>query len=152
MLRFVIGHSDHAAQEAEMNREIEDNGAFLRLPVKASAYHHRLGCQCQGVPSPWALLVVVGCRGKGVFSTLQEAYLSLTKKTLVFLQEVTQHYDADYIIKVDDDVFLRVDRVPTVIAQWKEGKAGLVSASSYPMFEDRAVTGHPGSINAFCGS
>ena len=40
MLRFVIGHSDSAAQEAEMNREIEDNGAFLRLPVKASACHH----------------------------------------------------------------------------------------------------------------
>ena len=128
MLRFVIGHSDNEAQEAQMNREIEDNGAFLRLPVKASAYHHRLGCPCQrvpGLPTP-ALLAFVECRGKGVFLRLQEAYLSLTKKTLVFLQEVTQHYDADYIIKVDDDVFLRVDRVPTVIAQWKEGKAGLV--------------------------
>ena len=31
---------------------------------------------------------------------MQEAYLSLTTKTLVFLQHVTQQYEADFIMKV----------------------------------------------------
>lgn len=55
---------------------------------------------------------------------LQEAYLSLTRKTLVFLQEVTLQFDADYIVKVDDDVYMRVDRLPLAINQWKEFGAG----------------------------
>lgn len=55
---------------------------------------------------------------------LQEAYLSLTKKTLVFLQHVTAEYEADYVVKVDDDVYLRIDRLPHAIVQWKEDKAG----------------------------
>ena len=33
-------------------------------------------------------------------SLLQEAYLSLTTKTLVFLQHITQNYEADFIMKV----------------------------------------------------
>ena len=34
------------------------------------------------------------------FLLMQEAYLSLTTKTLVFLQHVTQQYEADFIMKV----------------------------------------------------
>ena len=34
MFRFVVGHSEDALQEAEMGREIAENGAFLRLPVQ----------------------------------------------------------------------------------------------------------------------
>jgi len=34
MFRFVVGHSEDAVQEAEMGREILENGAFLRLPVQ----------------------------------------------------------------------------------------------------------------------
>lgn len=55
--------------------------------------------------------------------------MSLTKKTLVFLQQVTAQYQADYVVKVDDDVYLRVDRLPFAIAQWKRGKAGGLSVS-----------------------
>ena len=36
MFRFVVGHSEDAMQEAEMGREIAENGAFLRLPVQVA--------------------------------------------------------------------------------------------------------------------
>jgi len=60
---------------------------------------------------------------------LQEAYLSLTTKTLVFLQHVTQQYEADFIMKVDDDVYLRTDRLPHVMGQWKHHGAGPASVN-----------------------
>ena len=50
--------------------------------------------------------------------------MSLTRKTLVFLQYVFERYDADYIVKVDDDVYLRTDRLPHILNQWKLHGAG----------------------------
>jgi hypothetical protein len=64
------------------------------------------------------------------WSNLQEAYLSLTTKTLVFLQHVTQQYEADFIMKVDDDVYLRTDRLPHVMDQWKRHGAGPASQNA----------------------
>ena len=56
--------------------------------------------------------------------TLQEAYASLTTKTLVFLQLVISQFDAEYIVKVDDDVYLRTERLPYAMAQWSKHGAG----------------------------
>lgn len=50
--------------------------------------------------------------------------MSLTRKTLVFLQYVFERYDAEYIVKVDDDVYLRTDRLPHILSQWKLHGAG----------------------------
>ena len=60
----------------------------------------------------------------------QEAYLDLAKKTLAFFSTATRLYDADYIIKVDDDVFLRLDRVPAVLRQWADLGAGACSEAN----------------------
>ena len=49
---------------------------------------------------------------------LQEGYLSLANKTLSFFRLVAEQYDAQYIIKADDDVYLRLDRVPSAVRQW----------------------------------
>ena len=57
---------------------------------------------------------------------LQEAYASLTTKTLVFLQLITSQFDAEYIFKVDDDVYLRTDRLPHAMAQWTKHGAGAI--------------------------
>ena len=51
---------------------------------------------------------------------LEESYLNLTNKTLTFFKTVVRQYDPQYIIKVDDDVYLRVDRVPAAVAQWRD--------------------------------
>ena len=56
---------------------------------------------------------------------MQEAYTSLTDKTLEFLRTATKLYDVRYIVKVDDDVFLRVDRLPHAFKQWDEIHAGV---------------------------
>jgi hypothetical protein len=50
---------------------------------------------------------------------LQEEYQSLTNKTLTFFRHVAQTYDADYIIKLDDDVYARLDRLGAAVAQWR---------------------------------
>ncbi|GAB4819945.1 hypothetical protein N2152v2_006991 [Parachlorella kessleri] len=57
---------------------------------------------------------------------VQEAYLSLANKTLMFLSEAARRYDAQYIVKVDDDVYLRLDRIPHAISQWRDIHADYV--------------------------
>ena len=54
----------------------------------------------------------------------QEAYLSLTQKTLAFLRMASDTWDAQYIIKADDDIYLRLDRVPAAVKQWRDVHAG----------------------------
>lgn len=48
---------------------------------------------------------------------LTEGYAGLPAKTLLFLRAVTEQYDPQYIVKVDDDVYLRLDRLPVAAAQ-----------------------------------
>lgn len=60
---------------------------------------------------------------------LQEAYLDLAKKSLAFFSAVTRLFDADYIIKVDDDVYFRLPHTPHIVRQWKELGAGADSDS-----------------------
>lgn len=61
----------------------------------------------------------------------QEAYLDLAKKTLAFFSAVTALHNADYIIKVDDDVYLRMDHVPHIVQQWRGLGAGAAMLSSH---------------------
>jgi hypothetical protein len=81
---------------------------------------------------------------------VQEGYATLTTKTLTFLRVVTQMYNAKYIVKVrhasdratcnssmagrvfdlgevaqvDDDVYLRLDRIRPAMLQWDHANAG----------------------------
>ena len=45
-------------------------------------------------------------------------------KTISYFRLATSLYDADYFIKSDDDVFVRLDRLPAAITQWQKRKAG----------------------------
>ena len=44
--------------------------------------------------------------------------MGLAHKTLAFLRAVTAAFDADFIVKVDDDVYLRLDLLPLAAHQW----------------------------------
>lgn len=55
---------------------------------------------------------------------VQEQYNSLTNKTVAFLRAVASQYSPRYIVKADDDVYLRVDRLPYAIKQWTAFKSG----------------------------
>ena len=60
---------------------------------------------------------------------VQEQYASLTNKTVAFLKAVTSQYSPQYIVKADDDVYLRVDRLPYAIKQWTAFKSGTLLLS-----------------------
>ncbi|KAL3142375.1 hypothetical protein ABBQ38_002711 [Trebouxia sp. C0009 RCD-2024] len=57
---------------------------------------------------------------------LQEQYNSLTNKTVAFLRAVASQYSPRYIVKADDDVYLRVDRLPYAIKQWTAFKSDYI--------------------------
>jgi galactosylxylosylprotein 3-beta-galactosyltransferase len=70
---------------------------------------------------------------------LQEGYDSLTNKTLTFLRHVAATYDAAYVIKADDDVYLRLDRVPPAVAQWGAAGADYVGCmKTGPIYTSRS--------------
>ena len=54
----------------------------------------------------------------------QESYAALNKKTLAFFGAAARTYDAEYIVKVDDDAFVRLDRLSHAIQQWRQLGAG----------------------------
>lgn len=69
-------------------------------------------------------LLTAGCL------SVQEQYNSLTNKTVAFLRAVTSHYSPRYIVKADDDVYLRVDRLPYAIKQWTAFNSGTAVSSA----------------------
>jgi hypothetical protein len=60
-----------------------------------------------------------------------ESYANLAVKSRVFLEMVMLEYSPDYIIKVDDDVYVRLDRIPGAIRQWKEMNADYVGCMKH---------------------
>ena len=61
---------------------------------------------------------------------LQDHYKTLAFKTLAFWQLVIEQYDAKYIIKVDDDNYVRLDRLAIAVRQWDDQGAGASLAGS----------------------
>jgi galactosylxylosylprotein 3-beta-galactosyltransferase len=49
---------------------------------------------------------------------LVEGYAGLPAKTIAFLRAVMQRWNPQYIVKADDDVYLRLDRLPHAARQW----------------------------------
>ena len=62
----------------------------------------------------------------------QESYTELNKKSLSFFSHVARLYNADFVVKVDDDAFLRLDRLMHALTQWKELGAGEIMSDSAP--------------------
>ena len=55
---------------------------------------------------------------------MQETKESGFLKVLAFWAEVTCQYDARFILKADDDVYLQVHKVPMLLAQWEALEVG----------------------------
>ena len=60
-----------------------------------------------------------------------ESYGNLAVKSRVFLEMVMLEYSPDYIVKVDDDVYVRLDRIPSAIRQWKEMNADYIGCMKH---------------------
>lgn len=51
-------------------------------------------------------------------ASLQEDYRALPNKTRTFFRAVTQQWDPDWVIKMDDDVYLNTARLLDAARQW----------------------------------
>ena len=49
---------------------------------------------------------------------LHETYANLAEKSHAFFKAVMSLYDPNYIIKVDDDVYFKLSRLPSVVKHW----------------------------------
>ncbi|CAN1159844.1 Probable beta-1,3-galactosyltransferase 12 [Linum perenne] len=47
----------------------------------------------------------------------EEEYLKLPYKTLTFFKAAYKHFEAEYYVKADDDIYLRPDRLATLLAK-----------------------------------
>jgi galactosylxylosylprotein 3-beta-galactosyltransferase len=54
----------------------------------------------------------------------QDIYQRLTFKTVAFWEVVSSLYNVDYVIKVDDDSYVRLDRLSLALSQWAQMGAG----------------------------
>lgn len=48
---------------------------------------------------------------------VEESYVNLNHKTLVFFRAMLRTYDAEFYVKADDDIYLRPDRLATLLAR-----------------------------------
>eukprot|EP01025_Chloroclados_australasicus_P015974 TRINITY_DN1779_c0_g3_i1.p1 TRINITY_DN1779_c0_g3~~TRINITY_DN1779_c0_g3_i1.p1 ORF type:complete len:500 (-),score=47.29 TRINITY_DN1779_c0_g3_i1:810-2114(-) len=60
-----------------------------------------------------------------------ESYSGLPQKTLKFFSLVASQYDADYIIKIDDDVYLKFDRLEAGMKQWEKMGADYIGCMKH---------------------
>lgn len=56
----------------------------------------------------------------------QDTYKSLTFKTVAFWEVVSQQFNVQYVVKVDDDSYVRLDRLAIALGQWQAMGAGAI--------------------------
>lgn len=54
----------------------------------------------------------------------QDIYQRLTFKTVAFWEVVSSLYNVEYVVKVDDDSYVRLDRLSIALSQWMKMGAG----------------------------
>ncbi|KAL0025605.1 hypothetical protein WJX79_007394 [Trebouxia sp. C0005] len=59
---------------------------------------------------------------------VQESYENMILKAYMFLQDVQARYNPEFIIKTDDDVYIRPDRLAQAIPQWQAKGSGYIGA------------------------
>ena len=69
--------------------------------------------------------------GKGAddWQSPQDTYQRLTFKTVMFWSTVSSLYSVKYVVKVDDDSYVRLDRLTIALGQWADVGAGKPAAA-----------------------
>lgn len=65
----------------------------------------------------------------------QDIYQRLTFKTVAFWEIVSKLYHVNYVVKVDDDSYVRLDRLSIAMSQWTQMGAGADLPSSALMLK-----------------
>ena len=56
----------------------------------------------------------------------------MTFKTVAFWEHVSGLYDVNYVVKVDDDSYVRLDRLTIALQQWADRGAGKALPTATP--------------------
>ena len=68
---------------------------------------------------------------------IEEDYHNLVNKTREFFRAVMEAYEPKYIVKVDDDVYLKLTRLPAVVKQWEERRVDYTGCMKRgPVYKD----------------
>ena len=59
---------------------------------------------------------------------MQDIYQRLTFKTVAFWEVVSSLYNVDYVVKVDDDSYVRLDRLSIALSQWASMGSGALNS------------------------
>ena len=87
-----------------------------------SQYRHGAGEAC----SPSSAVPVPDMCTPG--RVVQDAYHSLSYKTMALWRLAEEQFEAEFVIKVDDDNYVRLDRLTHAIDQWNDLGAGARAA------------------------
>lgn len=115
MLRFVVGQTVNAASEAILQQENKEHGDLWRLHLQVC--HMTDSLSCLSMPAKDKVCLFIAC--------IQEtSRLQLHQKVVLFLREATCEYMPEFIIKIDDDKYVRLDRLKMALPQWQRSGAG----------------------------
>ena len=64
-------------------------------------------------------------------SAVQECYTCLPQKTVAFLEVVAATYRAEWIVKMDDDVYLNPGRLRLAVQQWQQMQADYIGCMKH---------------------
>lgn len=56
---------------------------------------------------------------------MQDEYHALSYKTMALWRMAEEQFDVQYLIKVDDDNYVRLDRLAVALGQWHDLGAGM---------------------------
>jgi galactosylxylosylprotein 3-beta-galactosyltransferase len=126
LLKFAIG-TIPAEHEAAIAQEEKACGTFLQIPSDE--------VRCGGMPGPRTgpyleARELQSGAGKAAdeWLCLQDTYQRLTFKTVAFWRAVSSQYSVKYVVKVDDDSYVRLDRLTIALGQWAEMGSGKSAA------------------------
>lgn len=71
---------------------------------------------------------------------MQERYDRLPYKVVTFMRAALERWDFEYLFKVDDDVYIRTDRVLPLVRQWRDSHADYISCMKQgQVFRDKGL-------------
>jgi hypothetical protein len=137
IIRFVIGHSATAGGILDRSIEAEDkkHGDFLRLVFFFLKFNSRaFGVQ---ILEYWFLILCY------FHQDHVEGYLELSGKTKTYFSTAVSKWDAEFYVKVDDDVHVNIATLgETLVRHRKKHRVYLGCMKSGPVLSQKGVRYH----------
>ncbi|KAI8103077.1 hypothetical protein M9434_005862 [Picochlorum sp. BPE23] len=106
--RSTIRHTWLRTKDAAFQKKLADHGIVVKFVMG-----HALD-----EASEEALVRESRMHGDLLRLDLSETYANLAEKSHAFFKVVMSLYDPTYIVKVDDDVYFKLSRLPSIVQHW----------------------------------